>query len=60
MVPSNFKQNVKENANLAIEKKAGSMIVVSGGYIAERKLIFLNASIRRVQILFLVFDHRAI
>ena len=42
MVPSNFKQNVKENANLVIEKTKEDN---SKGrrYIAARKLIFLNA-----------------
>ena len=42
MVPSNFKQNVKENANLVIEKTREDN---SKGrrYIAAGKLIFLNA-----------------
>jgi hypothetical protein len=41
MVPSNFKQNVKENANLGIERTREDN---SKGrrYIAEGKLIFLN------------------
>jgi hypothetical protein len=50
MVPPNFKQNVKENANLAIEEGETNG---SAGMTTERKLIFLNA-IRRVHILFWV------
>lgn len=50
MVPPNFKQNVKENANLAIEERETNG---SAGMMTERKLIFLNA-IRRVHILFWV------
>ena len=42
MVPSNFKQNVKENANRVIERTEEDN---SKGrrYIAAGKLIFLNA-----------------
>ena len=42
MVPSNFKQNVKENANLAIEKTKEDN-GKGRRYIAAGKLIFLNA-----------------
>jgi len=42
VVPSNFKQNVKENANLVMERTRDDH---SKGkrYIAAGKLIFLNA-----------------
>jgi len=42
MVPSNFKQNVKENANLVIERTREDNNT-GKRYIAAGKLIFLNA-----------------
>jgi len=40
MVPSNFKQNVKENANRAKERRK---TISRGRYIAAGKLIFVSS-----------------
>jgi len=58
MVPSNFKQNVKENANLVSEERKRSNNTEMKIYCAVRKLIFLNA-IRRVHTWSWVFDYQA-